>query len=238
MWKRLQFKGDLPNEPSIALGSASANVFEVVKAYASFANSGYLVTPYVIDSIVSQNGEMIYQHQRSQTKKILNAFAVSQLNYILQKAIKEGTGASLAYKYGLRIPLAGKTGTSQNYADAWFTAYNPKVITVARVGASFPMIHFASGSYGSGSKLALPLVGLSYANLQKSTKNRKLISSSFSPLSSSIDIDCPDFKEESNFEKFLDVFKDRSVTFKKSQQPKKRPPQKKKKGLFKRLFGN
>ena len=239
LWKRLKFEEELPNEPSIALGSVSASVFEVVKAYASFANSGYLVTPYIIDSIVTAEGELIYQHQKNRGKKILNAYAVNQLNYILQKAIQEGTGASLSYKYGVKIPLAGKTGTSQSYADAWFTAYNPKVITVARVGASFPFIHFAKGAYGSASKLALPLVGLSYSQLQQNAKSRKLISMPFPKLSTSVEIDCPDYKEESSLEKFLDVFKDRSVTFKKSRQPaKKQAPQKKKKGFFKRLFGN
>ena len=92
------------------------------------------------------------------------------MNAILQKAVREGTGSPLGSVYGINMPLAGKTGTTQDYADAWFVAYNPSLVMVSRVGASLPSVHFSSGSNGSGSTLALPLIGLT---LKKSRQIRR-----------------------------------------------------------------
>jgi len=238
IWDKLGFQSDLPDEPSTALGAASASVFELARAYATFGNGGYSVTPYYIDSIVSDNGKIIYSHQKEKSKKLLNGEAVNLLNIILQKAIKEGTGASMAGTYGVRIPLAGKTGTSQDFADAWFTAYNPKAITVARVGATLPKIHFSGGGNGSASRLALPLVGLSYGKLQKDATNKKLVSKSFPEITEEqlALFDCPDFKEDSQFEEFLDIFGDKEETL--DERLERSEKRKNRKTFFNKLFGN
>ena len=136
------------------------------------------------------------------------------MNAILQKAIREGTGVSLNSVYGVTVPLAGKTGTSQNYADAWFAAYNPGMTIVSRVGASSPLIHFNSGAYGSGSALALPLVALT---LKQAQSDPAIISRHISPFPElppelSGALDCPDFREENLFDRIMDVIRrDRRV---------------------------
>ena len=126
-------------------------------AYASFANGGEKITPQIISVIKNSKGEIIYKNKfLNQKEQILNKNSTILLNAVLQKAIKEGTGRSMKNVYGVHLPLAGKTGTSQNYADAWFLAYNPNLVLATRVGASLPAIHFNNGKNGSGSTLALP----------------------------------------------------------------------------------
>jgi len=79
--------------------------------------------------------------------------------------------------YGITLPLAGKTGTSQDFSDAWFTAFNPNLVIITRVGASSRAVHFNNGSYGSGSTLALPLVALTLKKVQNNdTLAHQLIS--------------------------------------------------------------
>ena len=139
---------------------------------------------------------------------------------MLEKAIREGTGASVHSVYGVKVPLAGKTGTSQNYADAWFAAFNPGLVIVSRVGASTPSIHFNSGAYGSGSTLALPLVALT---LKKAEKNREVmerINVPFAPLPPelALALDCPDFRDKSFFDRLFDVFRDNNIDYRKESR--------------------
>jgi penicillin-binding protein 1A len=130
-------------------------------AYAAFANGGYKIEPQIIRSIKTAEGEIIFENKLQKGgNQVLKKETTQLLSQMLQNAINKGTGTSLRNAYGVGLPLAGKTGTSQNYADAWFAGYNPDLVMVSRVGASSPSIHFNSGVYGSGSKLALPLVAL------------------------------------------------------------------------------
>ena len=134
---------------------------------------------------------------------------------------------------GFTIPLAGKTGTSQDYGDAWFAAYNPKLVIVSRVGASLVAVHFTSGSNGSGSALALPLVGLTLKNVQTSPELMDEFSGYFPLLSSELqnEIDCPDFREKTAIENFMGIFKKNEINYDHSKRKQK------KNSFFKRLFG-
>jgi penicillin-binding protein 1A len=134
---------------------------------------------------------------------------------MLEKAIREGTGASVHSVFGVKIPLAGKTGTSQNYADAWFAAFNPGLVIVSRVGASSPAIHFNSGSNGSGSALALPLVALTLKKAETDPELMKQISKPFPelPPELAVMLDCPDFREKSFFDRVIDMFRDDEIDY-------------------------
>ncbi len=163
------------------------------------------------------------------------------LNAVLQKAIKEGTGRSVKNVYGVQLPLAGKTGTSQNYADAWFLAYNPNLVMATRVGASMPSIHFNNGANGSGSTLALPLIA---KTLQKAQKNRKIKNKYFTafaelPVVYEHVLDCDDFIETTDIENFFgEIFKNKNTTFEKaSKKAARKAKRKNKKPFFKRVFG-
>lgn len=198
LWHNLGFAASLNDFPSSALGTAEASVFELALAYAAIANGGYKVTPNAITSITTPSGEVIYENKYDQEKtRVISEQSSQLMTAILEKAINEGTGTSMRNSYGINLPLAGKTGTSQDYSDAWFAAFNPKLVMVTRVGASSTVIHFNTGANGSGSTLALPLVGLTLKNVQANDKLKKKYVNRFEALSASLleFMNCEDFKE-------------------------------------------
>lgn len=224
LWNKLGFMEELGKDPSIIFGTNSVSMLELATAYSVFANHGKTVDTYSIESIYDKNGGLIYQRKKPTPKQIMASSTTEIINEILMKTVNEGTGSSLRSKYHINIPFAGKTGTSQNFADAWFVGYNQEILLVARVGASYPSIHFTSGSMGSGGRLALPLVGLT---LQEALKDQTLNSSlRKAHLKHSNLIDCPDFKEETGLNKFLNSFKKKESSLekerKKSERKKKR----------------
>ena len=111
LWRRMGFSQELINKPSLALGTSSASIYELAIAYSAFANGGYSVKPQSILSIKTQDGKTLYRNKLLKNKeRVLNEEHVTIINAMLQKAVKEGTGRSLNGKYGITLPLAGKTG--------------------------------------------------------------------------------------------------------------------------------
>ena len=222
LWKDLGFTSELPKKPSVALGTANSSIYELSRAYSAFANGGYLVEPKTVLSIKTADGNIIYENKLlkpTEKDRVISNNTSILLSAMLQKAINEGTGTSLKNKYGINIPIAGKTGTSQDYADAWFAAYTPKLVIVSRVGASSPSIRFNSGIYGSGSKLALPLVGKTLQNVKKQ------YSASFAPLPDQYAdaLDCEDYLEDSKFNLFFEnLFNKNNTTLEKEQRKAER----------------
>ena len=241
-WKNLGFSQDLVRKPSTALGTATASLYEIAIAYGSFANGGYRVKPKMIVSIKTSQGKELYRNKFLKSRdKVLDGMTSPFMNAILQKAIIEGTGRSMKNVYGINLPLAGKTGTSQDYGDAWFIGYNPKLVIATRVGAAYPTIHFSNGGNGSGSRLALPLVAKTLQKVQKNPKLRRSLFEQFDelPVVYKDALVCDDFMEDSDFEKFFGgVFKNENLTFEKESKKADRKAKKKtKKSFFKRLFG-
>ena len=225
LWKKMGFSFPLVNTPSLAMGTAEASILEVAIAYSSFANGGLTVTPYFIESVKANDGRILWQRETPDPgERVLSESSSLLMGAMLQKAIREGTGASVHSTYGVKIPLAGKTGTSQNYADAWFAAFNPALVIVSRVGASSPAIHFNSGSNGSGSALALPLVALTLKKAEASPELMKQINRPFPELPPELSglLDCPDFREKSFFDRIIDAFRDDEIDYEKASK-RRRP---------------
>lgn len=228
LWKKLGFSQALVKKPSIALGTENASLYELAIAYSAFANGGYHIKPTTLVNIKTTDGTIIYQNKltRPQEKdRVISANTSQLLTAMLQKAVNEGTGTAMRTKYGVNIPLAGKTGTSQDYADAWFAAYNPKLVIATRVGAALPSIRFNSGTNGAGSTLALPLVAKTLKYVQKSyTKSFKPLSEHYSEA-----LDCEDFLEDSGFEQFFNsIFQNDRTTLDRAQRKAARKAQRKK----------
>jgi penicillin-binding protein 1A len=234
LWKSLGFITPLEKGPSVILGTNSVSMLELATAYSTFANNGYLVDDYAIESIKDKNGNLLYKKSKTIKTRVLADEVAGQINEILEKAINEGTGRAIRSTYGVSIPFAGKTGTSQDFADAWFVGYNSNLVMVSRVGASYPSIHFNNGSLGSGGRLALPLIGKTLAialkdpNFRKQMQNSTLLSSKL--------IDCEDYKEDSFIDDVFDIFKKKETSLDKEKKKAKR--KRKVKGFFKDLFGN
>ncbi len=109
--------------PSVALGVASPRVIDVTNAYATFAAQGVYSKPYMVASVTGPNKGVLYEG-KAQTQEVFDKDVMADLTYALKSVVNGGTGsAALA----LGRPAAGKTGTSQSNASAWFSAYTPQL---------------------------------------------------------------------------------------------------------------
>lgn len=109
--------------PSVVLGVASPHVMDVTSAYATFAAQGIYSKPYLIASVTGPNKGVLYEGE-SQTQEVFSKDVMADLTYALKATVTGGTG-SAALKLGR--PAAGKTGTSQSNASAWFSGYTPQL---------------------------------------------------------------------------------------------------------------
>jgi penicillin-binding protein 1A len=154
-----RFGFDAPKHPpylTMALGAGSVTVWQMARAYAVFANGGYLVHPYFIHKIVDDRGNPIAlaEPQRSGEEALRaidgrNAFIMDNM---MQDVTRYGTAARAA-KLG-RADLAGKTGTTNEFVDAWFAGYQPQLVGVAWVGFDQPR---TLGRNQTGGSVALPI---------------------------------------------------------------------------------
>jgi len=109
--------------PSVALGVASPHVIDVANSYATFAAQGVYSKPYMVASVTGSNKGLLYQG-KAQIQEVFSKEVMADLTYALKSVVNGGTGsAALA----LGRPAAGKTGTSQSNASAWFSAYTPQL---------------------------------------------------------------------------------------------------------------
>jgi membrane peptidoglycan carboxypeptidase len=109
--------------PSVTLGVASPRVIDVANSYATFAAQGIYSRPYMVTQVIGPNKGVLYQG-KSQTQEVFSKEVMADLTYALKGAVTDGTGsAALA----LGRPAAGKTGTSQSNASAWFAGYTPQL---------------------------------------------------------------------------------------------------------------
>lgn len=118
--------------PSLALGSAEIPLIEITGAYSVFANNGIRIDPVFITRVVDRNGIVIERFQ-TQQEEVMSSPAAYLMTNMLQSVVDEGTGRGVR-KQGFDRPCAGKTGTTNDYADAWFIGFTPQYITGAWVG--------------------------------------------------------------------------------------------------------
>jgi penicillin-binding protein 1A len=236
LWRKMGFSYSLIDNPSLAMGTSEANIMEVTLAYSTFANGGFKITPQKIVSIKSPDGDIIWQNEFSAVNdRVLTERVTRLMCAILQNVIRKGTGSPLGSVYGINLPVAGKTGTTQDYADAWFVAFNPGIVMVSRVGASLPSVHFTSSENGTGSALALPLVALTLKQAEMNPRLKEQLVTPFPKLTPELEmeLDCPDYREKNVFENVIGIFKKNKLTYNQSTGN----PEPKKQSFFKRIFG-
>ena len=159
--RRLGIPEELPAVPSLALGVADIPLYDMVRPYLCYANSGVLHTPYYLAEIRDKEGKVIYQAPRKEDgAQVLDANTANVMSALLTAVVTEGTGQRLAREYRLPGNVAGKTGTTQDQTDGWFIGYNPRIVVGVRVGANDPRVHFRTTALGQGANTALPIFGL------------------------------------------------------------------------------
>ncbi|MEJ0009770.1 MAG: PBP1A family penicillin-binding protein [Alphaproteobacteria bacterium] len=136
---------NVPPYPSISLGAVEATLLEMTSAYATLPNHGRKVEPYGILTIKTTAGEDVYAREEEQTPQVVSETNVAMMNYMLLDVVHHGTG------FKANLPgrdAAGKTGTSQDYKDAWFIGFTPQLVAGVWVGNdnNASMNHVAGGT--------------------------------------------------------------------------------------------
>jgi penicillin-binding protein 1A len=148
--KRLGLTGDYQPYLSLALGSAESTLLEMTSAYSAFAHQGVRMEPYAIRSVADREGNLLYE-SRPQPHEALRADTSFLLAYLLRGVVERGTAQAAK---ALDWPVAGKTGTMDDYTDAWFIGFDADVTVGVWVGYD----EKRSLGYGeTGASAALPI---------------------------------------------------------------------------------
>ncbi len=129
--RRLGIGSQIEPHLSIALGTSEVSLLEMTGAYATFANGGSGVIPYVIRRIHDEDGNILYERSGGDTGQVVHPQYVAMMNSMLQETVATGTGRRAAMT---DWPSAGKTGTSQDWRDAWFIGYTANLVTGVWIG--------------------------------------------------------------------------------------------------------
>jgi penicillin-binding protein 1A len=144
---------------SLALGTPDISVSEMVGGYSTFANRGIRVEPLYVTRIEDPYGNTVASFN-PQMHEVLPEDATYKMLHMLRSVMDGGTGSRVRYRYNLRAPMGGKTGTTQNHSDGWFMAFTPSLVSGCWVGGEDRSIHFDRMTEGQGATLALPIYAL------------------------------------------------------------------------------
>ncbi len=143
---------DPPRYPAICLGAFETNLRDITSAYTAFATGGVKLQPYLIDRVFDARGNVLYKSTRGRIP-VINPAAARMTTSLLEDVVTRGT-ASRAREFGLTGKGAGKTGTTNNYLDAWFIGFDSSLTCGVWVGFDKPR-PIKPGGYGGA--LALPI---------------------------------------------------------------------------------
>ncbi|UTW63969.1 transglycosylase domain-containing protein [bacterium SCSIO 12741] len=224
--KKAGIESEMEPVPSLCLGVPTVSLYEMVGAYSSLANKGQWQEPIFVTRIVDKDGNEIYNNLVNRKSNTVmserNAYVmlelmkgVSQYNYCADLGKKKGgTAIRLRFDKSIRpyggipfdVPIAGKTGTTQDHSDGWFIGITPDLVTGVWVGADDRDIHFSNLSKGSGTNMALPIWGY-YMNKTYEDESLKISQGDFEKPEEPINLDLncdgggdgnstPDFSDE------------------------------------------
>ena len=133
MAKRLGITSNLPTDASISLGTGEISLLELTAAYATLSNGGILALPHGIKNVKNRGGDTLYTRHGSGGGRVISSDVITTIKSLLSKAVTKGTGnnAQLPIQFGKTY---GKTGTSQNYRDAWFIGFSNNLVTGVWIG--------------------------------------------------------------------------------------------------------
>ena len=173
--KKLGVTSEIPELPSIALGSADISLLEMVGAYGVFANDGIYVKPIIVTRIEDRNGRVLFEYT-PETHDVVSEDVARTVINLMEGVTQSGSGVRLrtkgadsynavyknvitGYPYAFTNAIAGKTGTTQNQSDGWFMGMVPNLVTGVWVGAEDRAVHFRGLQLGQGATMALPIWG-------------------------------------------------------------------------------
>ncbi|MDR2232760.1 MAG: transglycosylase domain-containing protein [Tannerella sp.] len=152
-------QGNIDPVISMCLGTPDISLCEMVSAYSVFSNKGIRRDPLFVTRIENANGNTIATFT-PESHEVLDELTTYKTLGMLRKVLDGGTGGRVRFIYGIRAPMGGKTGTSQNHSDGWFMGFTPSLVAGCWVGGDDRSIHFDTMGEGQGARMALPVYGL------------------------------------------------------------------------------
>ncbi len=143
----------IPVVPSIALGSADLTLIEMLRAYTMFPNRGFNIEPVMITRIEDKNGNVL-ETFTPESKQIISEVDAYTMYKMMQGVVDFGTGHAMRSRFGIKGPMGGKTGTTNDNTDGWFIGYTPQLLAGAWVGCDDPFLKIR-WTYG-GNEMAMP----------------------------------------------------------------------------------
>jgi penicillin-binding protein 1A len=131
--RRMGLKQRLEPVPSLAIGSCEVIPFELLTAYAIFPNKGMRTRPFFVRRIVDRDGKILEEHENPPPEQVISPQTAFILTDMLGSVVRNGTAAAIP-GMGFNRPSGGKTGTSNDYSDAWFVGFSPQIVCCVWVG--------------------------------------------------------------------------------------------------------
>lgn len=194
--KKMGITSEVPPYPSICLGTFDASLYDVVGAYAAFVNHGIWTEPNYLLRIEDKNGHVLYEHTPKIVQAIDEQYAYTMVN-MLKDVVTEGSASRLRYKYGLKQPMGGKTGTTQNNSDGWYIGITPQLVAGSWMGCEDRAIHFSATVQGQGANSALPVYAYFMKRVYADPTMSQYAKGDFEPPKNGIDIttDCDSYHQ-------------------------------------------
>lgn len=138
---------EIPHNLSAALGSCVVKPVEIINAYGILANGGYEIRPYFIEKITDSSGGIIFEAKHNKPKRILPQTITTQMVLAMKRGVAEGTGKAAYVTDQIGRAIAGKTGTTSDFHDAWFIGFTPDMVTGVWIGNdnNMPMTEGTAG---------------------------------------------------------------------------------------------
>jgi penicillin-binding protein 1A len=193
--RRMGIVSPIEAVPSICLGTPEISVFEMVGANATFANKGTWTQPIFVTRIEDKNGNVLANFA-PRTEEVLNEEKAYVMLQLMKGVVQIGTGIRIRYRYKLMMPIAGKTGTTQNNSDGWFMGITPDLVSGCWVGGEDRAVHFDHTEMGQGASMALP-IWAKYMQKVYADKTIKISQEDFEKPAKKIDIemDCSKYNK-------------------------------------------
>jgi penicillin-binding protein 1A len=156
-------KEEIPDAPSIALGSVDLTVRQMVGAYTTFGNNGIFNKPVFLTKITDRSGRVVYEYIPEEGRAIS-----PQANYVMVDMLRK---ASVGNLRGVKGPIGGKTGTTNDQTDGWYMGLTPELVVATWAGGDDRWIRFRNLGLGSGAHMAKPF----FREFAKAAQNDELV---------------------------------------------------------------
>jgi penicillin-binding protein 1A len=141
----------LPHQLAMALGAAETTLLKLTTAYGMIANGGYQISPVFIEEVVDRHNQILFEATSVEKTRVASTKSIRQIIRMMEGVVQRGTAKSLV---SLERPIAGKTGSTNDFKDGWFVGFTPNLVVGVFVGFATPR---TLGPEESGSRVAVPI---------------------------------------------------------------------------------